>query len=241
MSNSKRKTSWKPTTDFFMTRELLSRFMREYGDKYPENIRKMLQEKLFRNIGSYMNLVEFFQVYSYTGIFGPKDDIYYGYYKKLSEIFDIDCSVLDVASGYVPAFGTIVAGKQMELHNPKGKVTVCDPALITNNAKHSNMIIKRDKFSKDTDISKYDLVTGIMPCSVTRDIIKACCEQDRNFYIGLCFCEPADYIPKEYKMFFEENIDYAKEVCADYGRELVETQLDPDYYVSLPVIYSKKR
>ena len=241
MDYSKKKCSWVPTTSPFMTREILAKFLREYGDKYPEDVRKMLQEQIYKNVGNYMNLIEFFQVYSYTGIFGKSDDIYYGYYKKLSELFDIDCNILDVASGYVPAFGTIVSGKQLELPNAKGKVTVCDPAIITEKAKHSNMIINKDKFSKDMDLSKYDLITGIMPCEVTRDLIKAACEQNKDFYVGLCFCEPEDYIPVDDKMFFEENIDYAREVCSWYGRTLEETQLDPDYYVSLPVIYSKKR
>lgn len=238
-----KKTKWLPTMKKEDRDKIIKLFMEEYGAKYPGKIRIGLEDNLKHGVGSYWNLMECFQIYSYLGIFQDCDNFYYGYYKKLKEAFDINCNILDVACGYVPAFGMIVAGKQLELPNSKGKITVCDPALVLDSVKESNLTLSRDKFSSDVDISKFDIVTGIMPCATTRDIIKAACEQNKDFFIGLCGCMPEGYIPEsDDEIYMYKNIDYAKKMCQEYGRgDLVETKLDDDFFVSLPVIYSKKR
>lgn len=242
MRQGRSKYNWEPKGNAFTNKLILKEFLKKYGDKYPENTKEKLDEFLIEYLGNYMNLMECFQIYDYLDLFNDEDNIYYGYYKKLSETFDIDCNILDVASGFIPSFGTIVAGKQLELPNAKGKITVCDPAMIIDNAKYSNMTINKNKFSSDIDLSKYDLITGIMPCAVTRDLITAACQQNKDFYIGLCGCVPDNYEYDDAETYLEKNLEFARKMCREYGRgDLQETQLDENFVVKFPVIYSKKR
>ena len=233
-------SGWVPTANPFVTRELLSRFMREYSDKYSEKQRELLSEYLQENVGSYFNQMELFQIYSYLGLMKDEDNIYYGYYEKMKENFDIDCDILDVACGNIPAFGMIVSEKQLQLAN-KGTVTVCDPALIFESCDKANMKLVKAPFDSNYDVSKYDLITGIMPCSTTRDIVKAACENNKDFYIGLCGCAPDGYAYSDGETYLDKNLNYIKDMCYIYGRDVQEVVLDPNYVVRMPVVYSKKR
>ena len=238
--SKKLMNGWMSTANPVVTRELLSRFMKDYIDRYSEKNQSDLKKYLQDGVGSYMNQIELFQIYSYLGLMKPEDDIYEGYYKKMSENFDTDCNILDVACGYVPAFGMIVAEKQLKLSG-RGTITVCDPALISETCKDKNMKLVKDPFDSNYDISKYDLITGIMPCSTTRDIIKAACENNKDFYIGLCGCPPEEYTYDDGENYLTKNLNYARDMCYIYGRELCETELDPNYVVRMPVVYSKKK
>ena len=236
-----RKTRWEPTMNPVVAAKVLKDFLNKYRNMYSEKDKEDLDKNLIKFVSSYWAPIEFFQIYSHLGLFKDEDNMYYGYYKKLAELFDINCNVLDVASGYLPAFGEIVARKQMELPNAKGTITVCDPAIILAGETNSNMRIVRDKFDSNYDVSKYDLITGIMPCATTWDIIKCACENNKDFFIGLCGCPPEGYSFEDGETFLTKNIEYAKNMCAEYGREYNQTQLDPEFIVKMPVIYSKKR
>lgn len=230
---------WIPKVDFYYLRPIIKDFIRKYGDKYPEGF--LDDKKLFLKVGSYLAKMEYFQIYHYLDFMDENDDIYYGYYKELKKHFDIDCNILDVASGYIPAFGDIVAKHQIHLPNAKGTIDVCDPVLIFDESKNANMKLIKDKFHPGYDLSSYDLITGIMPCTVTRDIITAACEQDKDFFIGLCTCTPKDYYSIDDKTYMDENIEFARKTCSLFDRELELCDLDAKYNINSPVIYSKKR
>ena len=239
VEGSRLNGSWVPKVDFYSLKPMIRNFIDKYKDKYPEGI--LDEDELFRKVGSFYAKMIYFQIYYYLGFIRNEDNIYYGYYEKLAELFDINCNILDIASGYIPAFGEIVAGKQLMLPNSKGTITVCDPAIIFDESRKSNMILIKDSFNSSFDLSKYDLVTGIMPCPITRDIIKAACEQDKDFYIALCDCESSNSKLLFGKSAIDRNIEYADEMCSLYGRKLYKCFLDSIYNVKLPVIYSKKR
>lgn len=238
-----RSNIWTPTSNAFLSKEILNSFLRKYKNNYSIENRALLESGLFSRLGHYLNPLEFLQIYSYLGLIGKDNDIYYGYYKKLSENFDIDCNILDVASGCLPAFGLIISGEQMKLPCSKGTITMCDPAIIFDAGKKGNMTLVKDKFDKEM-IKSYDLITGIMPCSTTKDIITGACENNKDFYIGLCGCPPEDedsFNLDDGTTFLEINQKFAKDMCDEYGRTLCVDHLDPNFYVRMPVIYSKKR
>lgn len=233
------KMTWEPTVDKEKRKEMFREFTNKYLGRFSGKDRVLVSLNLENGVGHYFNPMQLFQIYSYLGICSEQDDIYYGYFKKLAENFDINCNILDVASGAVPAFGLIVAGKLIELPNSKGKITMCDPALVLDTGKKDNMTLIKGKFEREK-VKTYDLVTGVMPCSVTRDIITSSCEYNKDFFIGLCGC------PQEYDFFgdgkssIEHNIDFANEMCSKYGRTLETVELDFYYTANKPIIYSKK-
>ena len=236
-----RKTSWVSKENPVVAKKMLMDFLNEYRNKYSGKDRVLLEMNLKDFLGTYWAPMEFFQIYSHLGLFEDKDNMYYGYYEKLAENFDINCNILDVACGCIPAFGEIVAKKQIELPNSKGTITVCDPALVLADESKGNMKLIKDKFNSLYDVSNYDLITGIMPCATTWDIIKSACENNKDFFIGLCGCPPDDYSYDDGETFLDKNIEYAKKMCAKYDRDYNEVQLDSEYVVRMPVIYSKRR
>ena len=235
------KMSWVPTVDSESRRKLFDKFNGKYLFRYPGKDRVLLNLNLENGVGHYFNPMQIYQIYSYLGICSEQDDIYHGYYEKFAENFDINSNILDVACGAVPAFGLIIAGKQIELPNSKGKITMCDPALVLDTGTNDNMTLVKDKFNSE-EVINYDIVTGIMPCSVTRDIITSSCEYNKDFFIGLCGCpqEDDDYSDGMLSSI-DRNIDFANEMCSKYGRILEVDSLDYYYTANKPIIYSKKR
>ena len=71
------------------------------------------------------------------------------------------------------------AKEQLELR--RETITVYDPLLILNESKYSNMALKRSIFDSNQDVSKYDIITGILPCEATEEIIKAACFNKKDF------------------------------------------------------------
>ena len=233
------KMTWEPTFGKEKQTEMFREFNDKYLGRYSGKDRVLISLNLENGVGHYFNPMQLYQIYSYLNLFKSEDDIYYGYFKKLAENFDINCNILDVASGAIPAFGLIISGKQMELPNARGSITMCDPAIVLDTLKNENMTIVRDKFKKD-DVFNYDLITGIMPCGVTRDIIESACQYNKDFFIGLCGCPQEDDIFDNGKSSIENNIDFASDMCSKYNRELIVENLDYYFTANKPIIYSKK-
>lgn len=233
------KVFWKPTVEVEDRKKIFDKFKEKYYGKYSGKDRVMLELSLENGGGHYWNPIQILQIYSYLGLFENQDDIYYNFYEKLAEKFDINCNVLDVASGNIPSFGIIIAGKQMKLPNSRGTVTVCDPHLVLDDDSCNIKLIK-DKFDMDI-VKNYDLITGIMPCGVTRDIITSACKYNKDFFIELCGCPQEDDDYDDGKSSIDHNIEFAEEMCSKYDRDLNTDYLDFDFLGKKPIIYSKRR
>ena len=104
----------------------------------------------------------------------------------------------------------------------------------------SNMKLIKDKFNMDI-AKNYDLITGIMPCDVTRDIITGACKYNKDFFIELCGCPNEDDDYDDGKTSIEHHIEFAKNMCSKYDRYLNIDYLNFEGISRKPIIYSKKR
>lgn len=67
-----------------------------------------------------------------------------------------------------------------------GTITAYDPELIV--AKLGNINLKKECFSKESDVSNSDFIFGFLPCEATEDIILAANAEKKPFAITLCGC-----------------------------------------------------
>ena len=120
------------------------------------------------------------QIYDELGLLDDKDNLYLGFIDIIKDIFNIDSNIVEVGGGVIPSLG-----KNITLNQKSGTVTVYDPRLI-NNVDNDKLILKREYFNDKTDISKCDLVIGLMPCQATEVLIRQAGKYNKDFLIGLC-------------------------------------------------------
>lgn len=176
------------------------------------------------------------QIYDELGLLDDKDNLYLGFIDIIKEIFNIDSNIVEVGGGVIPSLG-----KNITLNQKNGTVTVYDPRLI-NNVDNDKLILKREYFNDKTDISKCDLVIGLMPCQATEVLIRQAGKYNKDFLIGLCeggHNAFDDYFDDD---IWKENIMYlARRTIEENDMGvLMETDL-LDYNDPYPVIYNKRK
>lgn len=187
------------------------------------------------------------QIFDELGIIPDDKNVYYGYLSKLKEIFDLSCNILEIGGGYIPSFSQKIALEQIKIG--KGTITVCDPLLITKKSKYKNLHLSKKAFTHKTNISNYDLLVGIFPCSVTLLIIEKALKENKDFFIGLCGCIHNYNFDKKIYGYFVKYPDEFNRILIEYINDMViksgrsdigVTYLSDSYNVSYPIIYSKK-
>ena len=147
-------------------------YMNKHGNMYNDEIKRILDQNFIDNIGNRQIYSVFTQLYDRFGAFREDENYYVEHLNKIKNIFNIDCNVIEIGAGCCPTFASRIAREQFKIN--RGTITVYDPNLIIGSVdKYENMKLCKTKFEYDTDISKYDLVVGIMPCLCTNNIIEA--------------------------------------------------------------------
>lgn len=126
------------------------------------------------------------QLYSELGLDIGKHTFYDEHLERINSIFGLDRDIIEVASGYIPAFANKIAKKQLALN--RGTITIYEPELFEEKAKYSNMTIHKEKFTEQTKINKDSLGIGILPCDATEAMIRNFCKNNMDFYIAMCNC-----------------------------------------------------
>lgn len=225
--------SWTKKCSSKEAKDRLEKYCLKYEDEYNKIGIPMLLERCESYFDKFWAPDYVMQVYSTTDIY--RDD--YNFYKELLEcmqsMFNIKCNVLDVASGYYPAFAEIVAKRQIELGS--GKITICDPNIVMKNSPFKNMTIYKEKFQFGTNLSQYDLITSIMPCELSKELICSLLIQNKEFFIPLCGCYIGD------KLLYELICELANNICNELDISGVETTYLPSRFMSKnPILYRKK-
>lgn len=223
--------------------QIYEQFLNKYSHKYDKQTLEYIRQNFWKNIGAEFNDSILFQIYSELGIYN--NEFYLSHLEKIKQNFYINCDVLDIASGAIPVFANLLAKEQLELNC--GSVTIYDPRLISTSPKYNNIIINQKPFNLKINIAPYKLITGILPCEVTEDIIRAACINQKDFYIALCGC---DHFTSEYDEYtfvdvlsYEEYIiNTAKWLVEKYNNGiLVIDRLDDNSLLNYPILYNKRK
>lgn len=121
------------------------------------------------------------QVLTELDLLDDDKSMYRGFVEQLSERFDIDRDIVEVAGGIIPSLAKMIALKQKT-----GTITVYDPRIIKPDNCPENLIVKRQQFNRDTKIPQAKMIIGFMPCEVAIDIVEAACENEIDFAVALC-------------------------------------------------------
>ena len=216
------------------------KFLLKYESLYDQRMINYIKENFWDSMDEVVPDV-LMQVYSELGIL--KNNFYLEHLNKIKQNFDITGDVLEVCSGVIPAFGNLMAKEQLKIGC--GTITLCDPALILDKPKYPNMKLVKDKFTLDTNINNFDLITGILTCEATEDIIESACKNHKNFYIAMCGCTHFKAFPLftslTPEVYQKQVITLTKNLLKKYDNgELVIEKLDDSYELNYPILYNKK-
>ena len=140
---------------------------------------------------------------------GDEDDTYVILVNILESLnFDIRCNILDVASGYYPAFGYEIAGRQLQLN--KGTVTCIDPRIVVDKPFFNNVKLVKENFTDMYDLSNYDLIVSSLPCEITEELFRAVMNSGKPFFICPCNCHSNKIGKKLWEEMYEFCLDYEK-------------------------------
>lgn len=219
-------------------------FKLQYQSLYSEEAWQYIEENFFKGLEENDAPDILMQIYSFLDIKPSPARFYHRHLKLLKNLFPINGNIIDIGSGMIPAFGTLVAAEQRKIG--AGTITLYDPLLLDMAPKYPNMILQKQTFSSDTDISSYDLVTGIMPCEATESILNAAIKNRKDFYVAMCGCvhSPLDYFYGFYgtspELYQRMVIEDTKALLKEYDNgTLVVTNLK-NTELNYPILYNRR-
>ena len=234
---------WNPLLTSEELRHRYELFMKKYGNKFPPKTKNELKIHFIKRLGKYDNPTDFFQLYDCFGAVPDNINFYLYHLNEIKKVFGLDKNILEIAGGTYPTFGRRIASEQLKIG--KGTITVYDPRLITTRiVRYPNLKLVNRYFTNEIDITKYNLLVGIMPCDATDNIVEAVEKYNKDFYIAFCGCgrnfklsddsiSSPDYVSQ---------IEDLKEICKYYKLgDLIIKYLPSNYNVSYPLVYNKRK
>lgn len=237
---------WTPTISIEEAKKLLVNFLDTYGENYMKEDLNFIK----RNFHNYYSLygvdTRLAQLYSLFGCFSKYSDPYIGFANVLQKYFDIKVDILDVASGHYPAFGIIVASRQIELGC--GTITLYDPSIVCKDKPaYPNMKIYRDRFDNIPSLSEYSLITSTLPSTITKKIIDKVIGTDQELFLVLCGYNGNGTYYEEFNVgdsvkLYDVITRYATNLCKKRGKgEIIVDYLDKSYNISQPILIYKNK
>ena len=156
----------------------------------------------------------------------PKEDNIYDYFTDfITDRYDINNKeIIEVGGG---VFARLA--KRLSLKQSNGLVTVYDPRLDPTMESTDRLVLKKERFSVDTEIGKTDLLVGLMPCEGANSLVTQAVRKKRDFILWLCEGGPhGDYF--DYFECEEEWMDslmyFADQDLRNYGKRLIKIKKD---------------
>lgn len=208
----------------------------------PEEI-DIIKNNFFSSIKSFDKEDILNQIYAEFGMLSIYENFYLGFANMIGNRYGWDMNIIEIGSGTFPIFSKYIDLKQREIG--RGTITAYDPYLITKPI--GNIRLCREEFSEESDVSKSDLLVGIMPCIATEIILKSAIKNKKEFFLAFCECEPYEnefYIEENgklissYDVWVQEMLTLAQEQEKD-GFE-VKKEYIKEFYYRYPIISSKR-
>ena len=222
--------------------EMFQEYLLKYGDKYlPEELQYIVAnfERFLYDIGAPDILME---IYGELGLTHKIGDFYGEHLNRINRRFGLDKNILEIGSGYMPAFAHKVAAYQQKIE--KGTITIYEPLLIVDEPKYPNMKLYKEEFTKETPIQDYDLLVGILPCEATTLILEQAIANDKDFYVAMCGCNHSTT-----RSMYRQPIDFYQQYVINKTKyllnekgtsELVVERLSEDYDIDYPILHNKR-
>lgn len=195
--------------------EAYQEYKKNYEHFYSEKAKQYIEDNFFKEAYKTSNMDILMQLYSELGLDIGKHTFYDEHLERIDSIFGLDRDIIEVASGYIPAFANKIAKKQLALN--RGTITIYEPELFEEKAKYSNMTIHKEKFTEQTKINKDSLGIGILPCDATEAMIRNFCKNNMDFYIAMCnYAHKSNNIFPTYQ-YQNKMVDLAESLLEKYS------------------------
>lgn len=221
---------------------LFEKFLSEYAHLYSHDALDFIKENFWTYLYSKCAPDILMEIYGEIGIEPSTGNFYNAHLAKLEQLFGIDHNILEVASGMIPTFANKIAHQQLNLK--KGTITIYEPLLLKTTSKYPNMTIHRERFTTSTDVHSYDLITGILTCDATENIITSACQNRKDFYIAMCGCchlqSSSPFISVTARQYQKYIIQKATELLHKYENGTLQVDyLDSSYELNYPILYNR--
>lgn len=175
------------------------------------------------------------QILSKYSILKEEYDIYLKVYNLLESKGFIKGNVLEVGCGIYPRLAEIITQRHKEKDY---SLTLFDTCNIFNIGNGINIV--RDKFTKSTNIDRYDTLVGIHPCEASIDLTLRAIEENKNLILAFCSC---NHETVEFPKWYDGNwsISFCSDIKEMYG-DIIEIIDFEDYPKrKLPILIHRKR
>lgn len=222
--------------DVLRVRKNFEEYIKLYGHLYSEETMEYIIDSFLDesfDMDMYADILH--QVYSLTGAYDNIENFYDCCIEDMKEIYDIENGhLLDVGCGIMPAFAKRVSDRQVN-----GSVTGMDPSVIVTEL--GKVKVFKENFTMQTDVSKYDLVYGILPCDATLTMIKRANECDKDLYIQLCGCTHFEFSNPFMVQPLGMWYDYVQSVMESTIPANRKYEMYLPSYMEYPVLRTKKK
>lgn len=237
---------WRPNITVEDAKKMLANFLDTYGQNYTLDDLNFIKKNFHNYYTLYGVDTRLGQLYSLFGCYPKQVDPYIGFVNMLQKYFDLKTDILDVASGHYPAFGSIIASRQIKMQS--GTITLYDPSIVCiDNPPYPNMKIYRDKFDNISSLSEYSLITTTLPCTITKEVIDKVIGTDQDLFLALCGCYGHGMDNIEFEVsngirLYDSVVKYAVNLCKKRGKgEIMVDYLDKRYNISQPMLIYKAK
>lgn len=218
-----------------IARKNLEEYFKRYGEFYPceiiEFIKSSFLGRAFRE-DIWIDVMS--QVYGATGVFDLVDNIYDMNIQEIKSDYSIDQDILEVGCGFYPAMGIKLSNMQKS-----GSITVMDPDVIPTSS--GKITIYKEMFTKDTDVSKYQLIMGVMPCEGVIPMIESANKNELDLYIQLCGCTHFENMSPFFTPTLSSWYGYISKVMEDTIPDNRHYEMTLPDWSAYPVIKTKRK
>ena len=161
----------------------ISSYLKEHPDYYDEYEQEFIRSYSLHTKRKNKYAQEVIrEIYDELGMIPDDQNIYLAFLDLIDKQFGINGkNILEVGGGAIPSLA-----KKIHLKQSKGTITVYDPRIGKDIHGEERFVLRRDKFTRDTDIEDTNLIIGLMPCQAAEVLITQATKNDIDFMLWLC-------------------------------------------------------
>ena len=218
---------------------LISKFLDEHQDYYDQ-----WEKSYIRNMSSSLSSHEKWtkdvlrEIYDQLEMIPDDKNMYITFMNLLENEFGIEGkNIIEVGGGIIPRLA-----ERIHLKQKTGSITVYDPRLGSDLESKDRFVLKREDFSKKTNVDGADIIIGLMPCKGAESLIASATEHNIDFLVWLCEGGPhGDYFD-----FYESDEEWLSSMIY-YAQRGVETHKmgklkikNMPEFSEYPIIYNRR-
>lgn len=211
----------------------------KYGEEVSKNMIYSLRMLISDDSHEYIDDIiepELMQLFSKYGVIKKAQDPYLKMYDLLEKSGFLNSDCCEVSAGTYPRLSELVAKSLKETNH---KLIIYDPKIILSSL-GEKVIIKKELFTHQTDISNVETIYGMYPCEATTTIVEKGLKENKNILIAFCQC---DHSTPKYPRGEEFcwALDVCKKIKNEHGSEIEMFYLSEPPKEEFPLILKRSK